>query len=263
VFRWLCTLPDISYEFAKLDVNGDGTLTRDELVMAVMPYGPQWAQLPDALFALCDVDGDGRIRLAEFQGVAQMLLADRMQGHRGGAAGAAADAQMARNWARIGAMAGRGGFGVPYAGGRSVHPGFGIPFGGQAGYTIPRRWQQLQQQQVQLEQQQQIAQQQNQLRFQQQQLEQQQMQQEQMQQQMQQHAAEAQQRGALQQAASKSHSEQRALVMKWLAVRSLPRQTLSVAPANLYRHLLNPLDLWTLCLPDCRLSPTLTLSSLP
>ena len=73
VTRWLSTIPDIGYQFAQMDVNGDGVLTLQELQMVIAPYGAQWAALPAALMAMGDRDGNGIISLAEFLQLGQLL----------------------------------------------------------------------------------------------------------------------------------------------------------------------------------------------
>ena len=62
VTRWLSTIPDIGYQFAQMDVNGDGVLTLQELQMVIAPYGAQWVALPAALMAMGDRDGNGVIK---------------------------------------------------------------------------------------------------------------------------------------------------------------------------------------------------------
>ena len=87
VTRWLCTLPDLSYEFALLDINRDGVLTLTELQMAVAPYGAEWAQLPQALMLMGDATQSGTISLAEFHQLGQLLQANAMTRQQLGAVG--------------------------------------------------------------------------------------------------------------------------------------------------------------------------------
>ena len=78
VTKWLSTLPDLGYQFARLDINGDGVLTHDELVAAIAPFGSEWALLPEALMAMGDVNGNGCISLPELHHLAQLLQQNAM-----------------------------------------------------------------------------------------------------------------------------------------------------------------------------------------
>ena len=85
VTGWLSTIPDIGYQFAKMDINGDGVLTLSELQAVIAPFGPQWALLPEALMAMGDRDGNGCISLPEFQQLGQLLQWNaQMRGTLGG-----------------------------------------------------------------------------------------------------------------------------------------------------------------------------------
>ena len=66
VKRWLMTFRDLEAMFQALDVDHNGFVDFLELTQAVAPYGPEWQPLPDALMAMGDVDGDGKINLHEF-----------------------------------------------------------------------------------------------------------------------------------------------------------------------------------------------------
>jgi hypothetical protein len=74
VREWLVlTGKNLDSEFAKLDVNGDGFVTRDEMKRAVAPLEAKWHPLPDALLAMGDADSDGKISLSEFRSLGEML----------------------------------------------------------------------------------------------------------------------------------------------------------------------------------------------
>ena len=85
VTTWLSTIPDVGYQFASMDINGDGVLTLAELQAVIAPFGPQWALLPEALMAMGDRDGNGCISLAEFYQLGQLLQSNaQMRGALGG-----------------------------------------------------------------------------------------------------------------------------------------------------------------------------------
>lgn len=86
VTRWLSTIPDLGYQFARMDINGDGVLTYAELQAVIAPFGAPWAGLAEALMAMGDRAGNGYIDLAEFQQLGQLLQWNsQMRGTMGGA----------------------------------------------------------------------------------------------------------------------------------------------------------------------------------
>lgn len=56
-------LERLQASFTKIDVNKDGTLTEEELKQA---YQDQWLSSADDIIDQLDVDGDGKISVAEF-----------------------------------------------------------------------------------------------------------------------------------------------------------------------------------------------------
>ena len=85
VTAWLSSISDVGYQFATMDINGDGVLTLAELQAVIAPFGPQWALLPEALMAMGDRDGNGCISLAEFHQLGQLLQWNaQMRGALGG-----------------------------------------------------------------------------------------------------------------------------------------------------------------------------------
>eukprot|EP01052_Picozoa_sp_SAG31_P019892 SAG31_NODE_1470_length_8219_cov_6.189039_4_plen_881_part_00 len=73
VKRWLASTPDLPAMFARLDVNGDGLLSRHELQALACEDATLSAAGCDAMFHMVDSDGDGRISLKKFQQLGELL----------------------------------------------------------------------------------------------------------------------------------------------------------------------------------------------
>ena len=74
VREWLVHVGDrVDAQFSRMDRNGDGFVTRAELVRAVEGHAAKWQALPDALLAMGDVDEDGKLSLGEFRALGRML----------------------------------------------------------------------------------------------------------------------------------------------------------------------------------------------
>ena len=72
VRQWLIGIPDLAAAFARLDLNGDGLLSRPEL-QALVDYGVLSGSACNALMYMGDTDGDGQINLDEFQALGEMM----------------------------------------------------------------------------------------------------------------------------------------------------------------------------------------------
>ena len=72
VKAWLAGVPDLPALFGRLDVNGDGLVSRDEL-QALVAYGALSAAACSAVVYMADADGDGQISLAEFERLGELL----------------------------------------------------------------------------------------------------------------------------------------------------------------------------------------------
>ena len=72
VREWLATIPDLKAQFALLDVNDDGFVSRPEL-QTLADSGVLSDSACSALVYMSDTDGDGRIDLGEFKRLGEVL----------------------------------------------------------------------------------------------------------------------------------------------------------------------------------------------
>ena len=63
--EWLAKLPDLAAAFGRLDINGDGLVSRTEL-QSLVDFGVLSSAAANAMLYMGDTDGDGQISLDEF-----------------------------------------------------------------------------------------------------------------------------------------------------------------------------------------------------
>ena len=57
--------PRLREAFAKLDINGNGLITKEEIKEVFKKTGRKWESVDDIMFQKTDEDGDGKIEVAE------------------------------------------------------------------------------------------------------------------------------------------------------------------------------------------------------
>ena len=74
VKQWLVAIPDLDETFARLDKNGDGFLSEQELNEFLVNELHFTLMMPaEAMLEMADSDGDGRISLREFKELGAVL----------------------------------------------------------------------------------------------------------------------------------------------------------------------------------------------